>query len=70
MVAAVMTPSDQKRRRRRARINLSEVARRLDISIGALSQYENEKTPLPFALTPEDYERELQNAIRDKERGL
>jgi len=70
VVSAVITPSDQRRRRRRARVNQADIAQRLSISVGAVSEYENEKAELPFELTPEDYERELQNAIRAKERGL
>jgi transcriptional regulator with XRE-family HTH domain len=65
-VATVLTPGDQKRRRRRARISQREIAERLDISEGALSEYENGKKDLPFALTPEDYEAALVAAIKAK----
>lgn len=62
-----LDPSDQKRRRRRSRITQPDIARRLDISIAAVSEYEAGKKPLPFALTPEDYEVALTAAIKARE---
>lgn len=61
--------ADQKSRRRRARVSQEDIATRLNISSGALSQYEKHGMALPWGLSPEDYERELLNAIRDKERA-
>jgi transcriptional regulator with XRE-family HTH domain len=65
-IAVAYDPADQKRRRRRARVTIADLAARLDISVGALSQYENGKTSLPFELNAEDYERALLDAITAK----
>lgn len=62
----IPSPYDQKTRRRRARVTQADLAARLRISEGALSEYENGKGALPFELTPEDYERALKEAIEAK----
>ena len=59
-------PADQAKRRRRARISQTEIARRLDIAISKVSEYETGKKALPWELTSEDYERALLDAITDK----
>lgn len=66
MVATVLEPSDQKRRRRRSRVTQAAVAARLNVSQGAISEYENGKADLPFELTPEDYERALAELIPEQ----
>jgi predicted transcriptional regulator len=65
-VLVTYNPSDQKRRRRIARISQGAIARILGISVSTISEYENEKDKLPWLLTGEDYERALLQAIQDK----
>ena len=69
MRRAVFDPEDQRRRRRRARITQGDIAKRLSISSGALSQYESGKDPLPWGLAAEDYELALAAALLDKHRA-
>lgn len=66
---AIYDHKDQATRRRRARVTQTEMARRLKCAISKVSQYETSGRDLPWKQTPEDYERELLNAIRDKERA-
>jgi transcriptional regulator with XRE-family HTH domain len=63
MTTAVWDAQDQRKRRRRARVTQAAVAGRLGISTGALSEYESGKEPLPWELTPDDYEHALAEAI-------
>jgi transcriptional regulator with XRE-family HTH domain len=65
-----LTPGDQKRRRRRNRITLQQIADRLECSVSSVSEYENEIDPLPWELTPDDYERELQVLIAERAKGV
>lgn len=60
---------DQARRRRRARITQSEIARRLNCHVSKVSEYETGKKDLPWELTPEDYERALADALAERERS-
>ena len=69
MLALTFDPTEQRRRRRRNRITQADIAKRLGISDGALSQYENGKTPLPFELTGEDYELAMAQALIDRANG-
>lgn len=59
-------PADQKRRRRRARVTLADLATRLGCSTASLSLYENGKEPLPWGLDSDDYERALAAALLEK----
>lgn len=67
----VMTPDREvlKRTRQRSRIPLKRIAQLLDISIGACSEYENGKKPLPHALDADDYERAIAQAILERPRS-
>lgn len=64
--SAVYDPTDQATRRRRARVTQRDIARRLNIPSPRISEYENGIDPLPWGLTPEDYERALTQAIGEK----
>lgn len=67
MVASLTyDPADQARRRRRARITQTDMAKLLNIAISKVSEYETGKKDLPWELTPEDYERALLQAIQEK----
>jgi transcriptional regulator with XRE-family HTH domain len=67
MVKAVApNHEDLKRARRRARITQHEIARRLGVSPSKVSEFETRGEPLPWELTPEDFERALKLAIHDK----
>ena len=63
----VLEPSDQARRRRRSRVTQRRIADLLGISTGAVSEYENGNKPLPFELTPLDYENALNKALSERE---
>lgn len=65
-VAVEYDPADQARRRRRARISQNEIAKRLDIALSKVSEYENGHKPLPWKLTSEDYEKALAAALLAK----
>lgn len=67
-MAAVMAydTAEQKRRRKRARIKSSRMAVLLNVSTGALSQYESGKKPLPHMLDGNDYEVALARAIVER----
>ena len=62
-----LEPSEQARRRRRARINQQVVADLLSISLTSISKYETGQEDLPWELTPEDYEKALAVALKEKE---
>ena len=70
----VLEPSDQKTRRQRARISQTTIGRilgeRHDIPGGvsdtSIGDYENGHKPLPFSLTPLDYENALEQALRER----
>lgn len=59
-------PAEQAKRRRRARVTQEDMARLLGCAISKISEYETGKKPLPWQLTPEDYERALERAIRER----
>lgn len=64
-----LSPEDQARRRRRERITQGQIAQRLRCSISRVSEYETGKKPLPWELTPEEYERALDALIAEREQG-
>ena len=64
--AMTLDRTDQRSRRRRARITQSELAARLGISMSKVSEYETGKRPLPWELTAEDYERALAELCRER----
>ena len=66
MVLATYDPTDQKRRRQRARIRQQDIAAKLQISDTAISDYENKGKALPFALTSGDYEVALAQLITEQ----
>lgn len=63
MAALTYDPADQAKRRRRARITQTQLGAKLECSISTISEYENGKDRLPWALTGEDYERALLELI-------
>lgn len=60
--------TDQARRRRRGRVPQTAIARILGIALSKVSEYEVHGKPLPWELTPEDYERALQQALSERKR--
>ena len=66
MVTKTPDRADQAIRRRRARITQLELAMRLGCGVSKVSEYEKHGAPLPWGLTPEDYERALTAAIKAK----
>ena len=65
--ATVLDHRDQAKRRRRARVSQLEIARILKIGKSKVSEYEVHGADLPWELTPEDYERALEQALRERE---
>ena len=60
-------PTDQRNRRRRARVTQGAIAAALNISVSTVSEYETgAKGSLPWGLTPEDYERALADLCKQR----